>query len=142
MNLAMPAEVIHTLSRRGDMAGQDLLEFDFQTHRWIRFRTAMASLSELLEHVHVKSDERAACAGGGGGDDERAESTEGVSYAESLPQPWVGSYRFESAEREKTVREELAQLQALGAQWRTAGYPAAGKGAPRPLPQLRHVLRR
>ncbi|MGJ6980949.1 hypothetical protein ACSDQ9_10550 [Aestuariimicrobium soli] len=117
LNLAMPPAVIGALSERGDRAGQRLSQFDLSAHRWIRFRTAMATLSQVLEDLHGQT-------------------------VDDLPQPWSGSYRFSSDSREAAVRTELAQLQELARQWRDAGHPATSDGTPQPLPQLRHVLRR
>lgn len=117
LNLAMPATVIHALSARGDLAGQKLSQFDLPAHRWIRFRTAMGSLSEVLEQLRDRS-------------------------VDDLPQPWPGSYAFSSQVKEQQVREELSQLQGLAQQWRDDGLPATGKGTPQPVPQLRQVLRR
>ncbi|WP_022909634.1 patatin-like phospholipase family protein [Aestuariimicrobium kwangyangense] len=115
LNLAMPAEIIAALSSRGDEAGRRLLEFDLEAHRWIRFRTAMSSLSEVLEQLQQPHD--------------------------PLPDPWQGSYKFSSHRQETLTREEFDQLVALARAWRADNYPATGEGNPRPVPRLRHVLR-
>jgi hypothetical protein len=52
LNLSMPADVVARLSTRGQFAGRRLVERfgptgeDWNNHRWLRFRAAMAALSE------------------------------------------------------------------------------------------------
>lgn len=67
MNLQMPAEVVAGLANRGAEAGLNILNgngkpdgdrnkvwpFNFEAHRWMRYRTAMASLDELLSGMHA-----------------------------------------------------------------------------------------
>ena len=55
MNLRMPPDVIRGLARRGADAGRNITSgdeqtpaFDFDTHRWIRHRVAMASIDDVL----------------------------------------------------------------------------------------------
>jgi hypothetical protein len=67
MNLQMPADVVARLANRGAQAGLNILygngkpdddpnklwPFNFEAHRWMRYRTAMASLDELLSGMHA-----------------------------------------------------------------------------------------
>lgn len=49
MNLTMPANVIKALTERGSAAGRKLAtEFDWDSHRWTRYRTAMDQLRDKL----------------------------------------------------------------------------------------------
>jgi len=51
-NLDMPPERIQTLTRRGQEAGRMLLAgFNWDAHRWTRFRTAMPQLQLRLERM-------------------------------------------------------------------------------------------
>ena len=60
MNLTMPAQVIEALTLRGQAAGRKLVErfaetpgtdqgLSWDNHRWVRYRSALAALTELLE---------------------------------------------------------------------------------------------
>lgn len=49
LNLDMKPEVIKSLSRRGKKAGEKLLTFDFDQHRWVRLRVLLAELERQLE---------------------------------------------------------------------------------------------
>jgi predicted acylesterase/phospholipase RssA len=60
MNLTMPPHVIEALTLRGQAAGRKLVErfaetpgtdsgLSWDNHRWVRYRSALAALSELLE---------------------------------------------------------------------------------------------
>jgi len=53
MNLTMPEEVIKALAERGEAAGRKLAtEFDWDSHRWTRYRTAMDQLRGKLGSMH------------------------------------------------------------------------------------------
>ena len=49
MNLRMPDEVVLRLVARGAEAGDKLLEFDWDTHRRVRYRIATGRLTDALE---------------------------------------------------------------------------------------------
>jgi hypothetical protein len=49
LNLDMEPEVIETISRRGKRAGEMLLSFDFDRHRWVRLRVLLGELEKQLE---------------------------------------------------------------------------------------------
>ncbi|HEU4539791.1 MAG TPA: hypothetical protein VFR23_01565 [Jiangellaceae bacterium] len=65
MNLDMPPELIVELSKRGRSAAQLLTgdgtdrtsRFDWDQHRWTRYRTAMAKLEQALEQVAETYDQ-------------------------------------------------------------------------------------
>lgn len=56
MNLQMPANIVTGLANRGAEAARNIIDgdpggeppFNFDAHRWMRYRNAMASLDELL----------------------------------------------------------------------------------------------
>ena len=62
MNLTMPPELIRSLTLRGQAAGRALVErfaetpgtdpgLSWDNHRWVRYRSALAALAELLEQL-------------------------------------------------------------------------------------------
>lgn len=48
LHLHMPPEVIADIARRGEAGAVALESFDWENHRWIRYRTATAGLGDLL----------------------------------------------------------------------------------------------
>jgi Patatin-like phospholipase len=65
MNLQMPEKVITSLAERGGMAATNLLHgdeatgtppFNFDVHRWIRYRGAMAGLDDMLTVLRETND--------------------------------------------------------------------------------------
>ena len=63
MNLRMPEEVVLRLVARGAEAGDKLLEFDWDTHRRVRYRIATGRLTDALEqldHAYAAARLRAA----------------------------------------------------------------------------------
>jgi hypothetical protein len=57
INLRMPEDTIWRMVARGDDAGKELLTFDWKTHRRVRYRIAMARLTEALEGFRQAFDE-------------------------------------------------------------------------------------
>jgi len=51
MNLRMSPTRVLKLAARGALAGESLLQFDWDAHRVMRYRTAMARLSDILDQV-------------------------------------------------------------------------------------------
>ncbi len=118
LNLKMAPETIQDLGRRGDLAAQQLETFDFDNHRWIRYRTAMLALSDVLAGM-------------------------GAAHAEYGPFVAArrgGSYPFPSPAKAEDDRVATEQLMAVQRQWQDAGYPATGGPPPQPRPRLRPVL--
>jgi predicted acylesterase/phospholipase RssA len=48
LNLTMPPDRVTALTRRGEAAGREVQNLDWDGHRWTRFRTAMAQIQEKL----------------------------------------------------------------------------------------------
>ncbi|MBB1494736.1 patatin-like phospholipase family protein [Propioniciclava sp. MC1595] len=51
LHLTMPPEVVADVARRGEEGAALLESFDWDNHRWIRYRTATAGLGDLLHDV-------------------------------------------------------------------------------------------
>src|SRR6185295_5614070 len=51
INLNMPTDLIETLMRRGKEAGRKLAGFNWDAHRWTRYRTTMEQLQRRLERM-------------------------------------------------------------------------------------------
>ena len=118
LNLAMPPELIQTLMKRGQAAGEQLAHFDWDGHRWTRYLTAMSQLEGRLQ-----------------GMDEVYEK--GFHAFLAQREANQGPYRHAAAWK----RFALAATDALMATvrtWKTdpGGYHLAD-GAPRPEPELR-----
>lgn len=118
MNLHMAAPVITSLSDRGDEAAREFDDFDFDNHRWIRYRTAMAGLSETFEAMRHS-----------------------VGDYEPLVASWTGSYQHASrADRAADAAGAAALVETVDG-WAAAGWPATSGNVPDPRPQLRPVMR-
>ena len=119
LNLKMKPETITALGERGDQAALLLEDFDFDNHRWIRYRTTMGSLTETLDRMHVSYP----------------------TYREFITD-WSGrSYQFDSAAARASDRGGTQALMDTVAGWEAAGYPATDGELPDPRPQLRPMMR-
>lgn len=119
LNLTMTDSQIESLAARGGRAGRRILdEFDFTTHRWLRFRVAMNGFTLALEKQRVTYPE----------------------FEAEMPLPWSGPYAL-APSAEAAVRGEARQLADLGDQWRDQGYPAT-IDPPCPEPEFKLVPRR
>lgn len=124
LNLKMKPETITDLGRRGDQAALTLEDFDWDNHRWIRYRTAMAGMADTLDGMdRVGAEYRAFVAARDG-----------------------GSYRFSRSAREDAAMRaaDLAateELLSTAGSWREDGYPASQGNIPDPRPVLRPVMK-
>jgi predicted acylesterase/phospholipase RssA len=137
MNLAMPPELIRSLTLRGQAAGRALVErfaetrgtdpgLSWDNHRWVRYRSALAALAALLEQFSaawrdVPRDER--------------------SYRELAERPNTdgpAGYRFVS-EAQRALAVALTELLAEVGELSEQGPGDVAKGAPRPEPVARIV---
>jgi Patatin-like phospholipase len=53
MNLDMPRRIITDLAERGRCAGLETNDFNFTNHRWIRFRSLLQTLEDLIERART-----------------------------------------------------------------------------------------
>ncbi len=51
LNLDMEKEVIQDIAERGGKAGEQLLNFNFDLHRWVRLRLLLAEMEDQLFHL-------------------------------------------------------------------------------------------
>ena len=137
MNLTMPAEVIGALTLRGQAAGRALVErfaetpgtapgLSWDNHRWVRYRSTLAALTELLEPLAAAWREDPA----------------GLrSYRELLERTETegpNGYRFDS-EAQRRLAASLTDLLAQVGEQAAAGPGDVTEGAPRPEPVARIV---
>jgi hypothetical protein len=131
LNLQMPAERINHLSGLGRdaavefarrFAAPESLPMDWPNHRWIRFRSMLASVVEMAQSI----DHR--CSNPQAGD----ESYE--SWIARLGVKDAPSYRWRNQEQRTLAIKTLDELRRLGRKWNGAD---ASLDAPRPRPELR-----
>jgi hypothetical protein len=137
LNLAMSPETVDALTRRGQAAGNALVErfaetpgtssgLSWDNHRWVRYRSTLAAIAAQLEEF-----ERAW----------RTHAPDERSYAELVDRPAeVGpsGYRLVSAEQRALVVALTELLVAVGAR-SEAGPGDVAVGSPRPEPVARIV---
>ncbi len=136
LNLDMPEEMVKSIADSGTRAGLLLsrrfgpgsrAKLNWDNHRWVRFRSMMASLEEMMEKLGpVLSPDYEPPQPG---DDNYRALVERES--ESLP-----SYVFRSPAQREDVLRAVNHLVELAAQW-AATPEALSSGAPRPMPELR-----
>ena len=119
LNLKMPPATITRLAERGDAAAREFEDFDFDNHRWIRYRTAMGALSELLDTMLGSYPH----------------------YRAFVEQRSGGSYPFRSRRARDADRAATGQLMDVAEAWRKAGHPALAGRLPQPRPALRPTPR-
>lgn len=141
LNLNMPKDRIDTLVQRGDAAAREFVDrftdleiregaMNWPNHRWIRFRSLIAALEEMLQRMH------AACKNPQPGD---------AAYdvwVKSLKIGEAPSYEWETKKQLQLILDTLERLNDLAVQWEKPGDSAATRvsaaaGAPRPRPELR-----
>lgn len=122
LNLEMPSGVIANLTRRGQVAGRMLVEqFDWNRHRWTRYRTAFSEIQKVLAGLERSWENKT-------GEDGR--SFEQFLGARDFQAP---PYALGHGERALRATREFV---ALGQGWREEGVNFLS-GAPRPDPELR-----
>jgi Patatin-like phospholipase len=134
MNLKMSKPTIEGLAERGQQAGEnitngvadpldpsvDVPPFDFDTHRWIRYRDAMAGIDELLTGMHDSWDFETP-----GDVEDMASFIHRVGSVTNRYRP--GAHDFEATQRAMDLAATFAELD----------HPASGDTVPRPVPDLR-----
>jgi len=119
LNLAMPPELIQTLMKRGQAAGEKLTGFDWDGHRWTRYLTAMSQLQGRLEGM------------------DRTYQSAYRDFLRAYDAKRRAPYSRSGAWKDRAI-EETDRLMAVAQAW--SQEPDAGPfadGAPRPEPELR-----
>lgn len=132
LNLDMPPARIIALAERGRQAGLEFvrrfatadptIEMNWPNHRWIRLRTLLAALDELVAGVE------SAC-----GNAEPGDQTYSDWVASSVKPP---SYDWTSEDQRSVARHALANIRAAAQRWSSTEAGLAA-GSPRPRPELR-----
>ena len=123
MNLAMPRTLVLKLVARGARAGDELLTFEWDVHRVIRYRVAMARLSDALHQLRTAWT-----------------MNEGTLYPDHITQyPTTGtaSSYVEGTQWRTTDRTATEALVKAIDAWEAAGWPAISKNWPHPSPEIR-----
>lgn len=133
LNLAMPADRIETLSSRGLNAADEFIRrfatneepvMNWSNHRWIRFRSMLASLTEMVERVDLT------CSQPQPGDQGYEEWVGGIETHK------IPSYKWTSAHQRQLGVDTLIALRRLARTWTDVRVDASA-GAPKPRPELR-----
>jgi predicted acylesterase/phospholipase RssA len=122
LNLEMPKERIAELTERGAVAGRLLVEqFDWDRHRWTRYRTAFSQIQDVLDGMDRAWTDGSGPSGDGFGPFLEARDPAAPPYALA---------------RGRRGRELVRDFVALGPAWREAEVDFRS-GAPRPDPELK-----
>jgi predicted acylesterase/phospholipase RssA len=122
LNLVMPPERIQALTQRGQAAGRKLSHFNWDAHRWTRYRSAMAQLQDKLE---------------------RMERVYSQGFKEFLDQRDPEANPYKQSNKWKGFALEGTQLlMELVGKWRSHEKYRFTDSAPRPTPDLRITPRR
>jgi hypothetical protein len=124
MNLDMDQEVVLRLAERGRYAGSRAERFDFVNHRWVRFRSFLQVLEELIVPAGAALD-----------DDRR---TDEPTYREMMEGPPPTSYRKHwNSANGRAIADAVAVLaKAYGSVTLDDQESTFSAGAPSPNPQL------
>lgn len=138
MNLDMPEETIRALAERGEEAGRRLIrhfadpsydgELTWDNHRWVRFRSLMALIEDMLDDINVALKRPAP---GDKGYDE---------LVGRGPDDPPGSYRLHDPGQRKFAVDRLEQLAEMIDDWlgtHSSNYQFRKGNVPRPRPSLR-----
>ena len=130
LNLDMPATRITALSERGKAAGQMFVErfgpaqigpMNWNNHRWVRYRTAVGAIEEMLSRIHLAWTEP------------QQGDVPYEHWVAGTPKP--PSYKWATNQNEVAV-ELTRSLAEAAKSWATT-KPSLVDGAPRPRPEIR-----
>ena len=128
MNLRMPEQLVLGLVARGARAGEELLGFEWDVHRVIRYRSVMARLTDALDGMH------------------RAwEADDGALYRELIENypssDADGSTYLKGPDWRERDRAATDALAAVMAAWADADWPGVDAPFPSPSPIVTMVPR-
>jgi predicted acylesterase/phospholipase RssA len=126
MNLKMAPGTIEALANRGGDAAALLDDFSFDVHRWIRYRSSMSELDDLLAAVRERYGSGA------------ADGFEAFLHSYSS-QP--DCHPFQNLAQATHDLQATRAMIDLAEAWARDGHPAQGGSVPRPKPTLRMVPR-
>jgi hypothetical protein len=125
MNLNMPPERVKALSERGRCAGRELCDnFDWDRHRWTRFRTILLQLRRSLASMQ---------------DVYRGRPGQGESFASFLAR-YAAAPAYYAMRNPSHADADLQALLAIDAAWTQQRLDLESK-SPRPEPLLRIMPR-
>jgi predicted acylesterase/phospholipase RssA len=116
VNLKMKPEVIEGLA--GEAAAALFDDFDFDLHRWIRYRVAMSELDDTLGELRHSYHDGTA------------------NFIEKLG-PSAPRYQIGGQQAVLDDREATARLIGVADAWAAAGHPSSAGTVPRPKPAMR-----
>lgn len=124
LNLQMTDETIMLLASRGEDAAVALDAFDLDLHQWVRYRSAMSSLSEVLDKM---------------ADRYTSVPPDGDGYQEFLRRygPNAAAFRHVDLAAVTADAAATAALMRLAQSWTALNYPLNAPELPDPRPQLR-----
>jgi hypothetical protein len=136
LNLDMPEAKVRGIAESGLLAGVLLsrrfkpgsrARLNWDNHRWVRFRSMMASLEEMLEKLGPRL-----------APDFEPPQPGDVNYAALIARPTdeLPSYAWDSRAQRDEALSAVKHLVRLAAAWAEAEVKLAD-GAPRPMPELR-----
>lgn len=127
MNLDMGPTVVGELATRGQYAGKATEEFNFDNHRWVRFRSFLQTLDDIVKTAGPRLTER---------------SVDGVtSYADLIADP-PSYHRPWSPQRQEVFRSAKSAMVSMSMTFDKISdeiehvNDPIGDGAPRPQPRL------
>ena len=120
LNIAMTPEQIRRLAERGSEAAGEFSKFDFDSHQWIRYRSAMSEMSRLFESMHD------------------AWTDPQVSIQRLLVPGYTPAF-MPPGSKQWSVSDAAATAHLLTTieEWLRLGLPAMQSSPPRPSPQVR-----
>jgi hypothetical protein len=126
LNLHMAASSITTLAGRGSDAACAYEKFDLDVHRWVRYRAAMSSLSDVVDNM---ADRYLSA----------PRNTDG--YKEFLDSYGPGATEYGHLNLEALAADTAAtaELMQLAEEWRSLNHPLTTPEVPDPRPRLRQT---
>jgi hypothetical protein len=127
LNLDMGRKVVGDLATRGQYAGKATEEFNFDNHRWVRFRSFLQTLDDIVKPAGPRLTER---------------SVDGVtSYADLIANP-PSYHRPWSPQRQEVFRSAKSAMVSMSRHFDKISDEIEhvddpiGDGAPNPQPRL------
>lgn len=122
MNLRMTPATIKALADRGALAAHLFDDFDFDLHRWIRYRVAMGGTDDMLTSLYGKYEH-------------------GFRDFIDTYGPTSSQFRLGNPDAIAADATATAAFMALGKAWADAHHPGSAGTLPAPKPDLRFVPR-